>query len=70
VSGVDATKDALAALQSGDMDITVFQDAAGQGRGAVDTALRLIRGEATDKKVYIPFQLVTADNVGDFLSAN
>jgi len=70
VSGVDATQDALAALQSGDLDITVFQDAAGQGRGAVDTALRLIRGEATDKKVYIPFQLVTADNVGDFLSAN
>ncbi len=70
VSGVDATQDALAALQAGDLDITVFQDAAGQGRGAVDTALRLIRGEDTDKKVYIPFQLVIADNVGDFLSAN
>jgi len=70
VSGVDATQDALAAMQAGDLDITVFQDAAGQGRGAVDTALRLVRGEATDQKVYIPFLLVTPDNVADFLSAN
>ena len=31
VGGVDATQDALAAMQAGDLDVTVFQDAAGQG---------------------------------------
>ena len=31
VGGVDATQDALQAMQAGDLDVTVFQDAAGQG---------------------------------------
>jgi len=70
VGGVDATQDALLAMQAGDLDVTVFQDAAGQGSGAVDAALKLARGEAVDQKVYIPFKLVTPANVGDFLSKN
>ena len=70
VGGVDATQDALAAMQAGDLDATVFQDAAGQGSGALDAALSLVRGEAVDQKVYIPFQLVTPDNIADYMSAN
>ena len=70
VGGVDATQDALAAMQAGELDATVFQDAAGQGAGALDAALKLAKGEAVDKKVYIPFQLVTPANIGDFLKKN
>ncbi len=70
VGGVDATQDALAAMQAGDLDVTVFQDAAGQGSGAVDAAVKLSKGEAVDQKVYIPFQLVTAGNVADYLAKN
>jgi len=70
VSGVDATQDALAAMQAGDLDITVFQDAAGQGAGALDAAIKLSKGEAVEQKVYIPFQLVTPANIGDFLAKN
>jgi inositol transport system substrate-binding protein len=70
VGGVDATQDALAAMQAGDLDVTVFQDAAGQGAGALDAALKLAAGEAVDQKVYIPFQLVTAANVADYLAKN
>ncbi len=70
VAGVDATQDALAAMQAGDLDVTVFQDAAGQGSGSLDAALALARGEAVEQKVYIPFQLVTPANIGDYLSAN
>lgn len=70
VGGVDATQDGLAALQSGDLDATVFQDAKGQGAGALDTALKIAKGEAVESKVYIPFQLVTNDNIGDFTSKN
>ena len=36
VGGIDATQDALASMKSGDLKVTVFQDAAGQGKGAVD----------------------------------
>ena len=70
VGGVDATQDALVAMQAGELDVTVFQDAFGQGRGSVDTAIALVNGEDVDQKVYIPFQLVTPDNVADFLSKN
>ncbi len=70
VGGVDATQDALAAMQAGDLDVTVFQDAAGQGAGALDAAIKLSKGEAVDQKVYIPFQLVTPANIGDYLKKN
>lgn len=70
VTGVDATQDALVAMQQGDLDVTVFQDAAGQGAGALDAALRLAKGEDVDQKVYIPFQLVTPGNIDNFLSKN
>ena len=70
VGGVDATQDALVAMQAGDLDVTVFQDANGQGAGSVDTAIALVNGEEVDQKVYIPFKLVTPDNVADFLDKN
>lgn len=68
VGGVDATPDALVAMQAGEMDVTVFQDLAGQGAGSIDTALALAAGEDVDKTVFIPFKLVTPENVGDFLN--
>ncbi|MEW9614425.1 sugar ABC transporter substrate-binding protein [Shinella sp. S4-D37] len=70
VAGIDATQDALAAMAAGDLDVTVFQDAAGQGKGSVDAALKLAKGEKVDTKVYIPFQLVTPANIADFQSKN
>ncbi|HSF91213.1 MAG TPA: substrate-binding domain-containing protein [Paracoccaceae bacterium] len=70
VGGVDASQDALVAMQAGDLDVTVFQDAYGQGRGSVDTAVALVNGEAVDQKVYIPFKLVTPANMDEFLSKN
>ncbi|ESY46402.1 sugar ABC transporter substrate-binding protein [Mesorhizobium sp. RSR380A] len=70
VGGVDATQDALAAMQAGDLDATVFQDAAGQGAGALDAALKLAKGEKVEHKVYVPFQLVTPANIDKFLKKN
>lgn len=70
VGGVDATQDALAAMQAGELDVTVFQDAAGQGKGALDAALALARGESVEQKVYVPFQLVTPANINDYLNQN
>ena len=70
VVGVDATQDALVAMQAGELDATVFQDAFGQGSGSVDAALALARGEDVPRLVWIPFQLVTPDNMGDFLDKN
>ena len=70
VGGVDASQDALVTMQAGDYDVTVFQDAFGQGAGSVNTAIALAKGEDVDQKVYIPFKLVTPDNMADFLDKN
>jgi inositol transport system substrate-binding protein len=70
VGGVDATQDALASMQAGDLKVTVFQDAAGQGEGAVDAALKLAKGEKVEKKTFVPFQLVTPANAKDFVKKN
>jgi len=70
VVGVDATQDALVSMSSGDLDATVFQDAAGQGAGSLDTALRLARGEEVDRAVFIPFKLVTPANMDEYLDKN
>ena len=68
VASVDAIADALQAVKDGRLDATVFQDARGQGGTAIETAVRLARGEPCDAQVFIPFQLVTAKNVDDFLA--
>ena len=70
VGGIDATQEALAYMKAGDLDITVFQDAAGQGGGAVATAMKLAKGETVEPKVWIPFQLVTPANMDQFASKN
>jgi inositol transport system substrate-binding protein len=70
IGGVDATQEALASMKAGDLKVTVFQDAAGQGKGALDTALALAKGGKVDKVVSVPFKLVTPDIVDQFLSKN
>jgi inositol transport system substrate-binding protein len=70
VGGVDATQDALKAMQDGDLDVTVFQNAAAQGGGAIDAAIRLAKGEKLGKVVWVPFELVTPANINNYLKKN
>lgn len=67
VVGIDAIADALIAVSEERLDCTVYQDAGGQGAAAVDAALKLCKGEEVEKEILIPFQLVTNDNVDEFL---
>jgi ABC-type sugar transport system substrate-binding protein len=70
VGGVDATQEALAAMKAGDLDVTVFQNAKAQGEGALQAALKLAAGETVDRKVYVPFELVTPANMDQYMSKN
>lgn len=70
VGGVDATQDALASMKAGDLKVTVFQNAAGQGKGAVDTALALASGKTVDRWIKIPFELVTPENLDKYAKKN
>ncbi|TIU20187.1 MAG: rhizopine-binding protein, partial [Mesorhizobium sp.] len=49
---------------------TVFQDAVGQGKGSIDAALKLSKGEPLERKLYIPFVLVTKENIAEFQGKN
>lgn len=70
IGGVDATQDALAALKAGDLDVTVYQSAKGQGEGSLDTVLKIAKGEAFEPMVHVPFELVTPENLDQYLSKN
>ena len=70
VAGIDATQDALAAMKAGELDVSVFQNAAGQGKGAVDTALKLANGEQVESFVWVPFELVTPANMDKYVTKN
>ncbi len=67
VVSVDAIADALQAVKDGRLDATVFQDARGQANAALDTTMHILRHEPFAPEVFIPFQLVTRENVAQFL---
>lgn len=66
VVGVDATPDALTSVGKGELAATVFQDAAGQGGGGVEVAMKAAKGEKVTKETWIPFKLVTPENLSQF----
>lgn len=70
VAGIDATRDAMVSMKAGELKVTVFQNAAAQGAGSVDAALKLVKGQKVDKFVNIPFELVTPENLAQYASKN
>lgn len=67
VMGVDAIPAALEAIKAGRMAGTVLQDAVSQGRGGVEIALRALKGEAQAQNFILPSELVTRENVDQFM---
>ena len=71
VVGIDATDVGCQAVKDGDMLCTVFQDPAAQGGGTIECAVGLATGQPVenlkDNYYNIVPQLVTIDNVDDFL---
>ena len=66
VVGIDAIADALTLVESGELIGTVYQDAVGQGAGAVEAAVRAVNGENLEKETLIPYKLVTVENLDEF----
>ena len=68
VGGVDASPDALQEMDKGRLDVTVFQNAKGQGEGGIKVAIALARGESVEKYTWIPFELVTPENYKEYMN--
>ncbi|HMN29472.1 MAG TPA: sugar ABC transporter substrate-binding protein [Caldilineaceae bacterium] len=67
VGGVDASPDALAEMDKGRLNVTVFQNAKGQGEGGIKAAIALARGEKVEQITWIPYELVTPENYKDYM---
>lgn len=67
VVGIDAIPEALRAVKAGRMAGTVLQDPVLQGKGAVEIAVRAIKGESQTQSVILPSEIVTRENVDQFL---
>jgi inositol transport system substrate-binding protein len=68
IGGVDATRDALSEMEKGNLAVTVFQDAKGQGKAVVDSLQKLLKKEKFESPyVYVPFELVTKENYKEYL---
>jgi inositol transport system substrate-binding protein len=67
VVSIDAIPDALQAVKKGTLDATVYQNAKKQGGTAIEIAVKAARGQAFEKEVLIPFELVTKENLSGFL---
>jgi ribose transport system substrate-binding protein len=63
VIGFDALDDAKKAIAAGTMDASVAQFPAEMGRAAVESAVKVIRGEALPADINVKLALVTKDNV-------
>lgn len=70
VAGIDATPDALASMKAGELKVTVFQNAMGQGQGSLDAAVKLIKKQPVDRFVNVPFELVTPENLSKYSGKN
>lgn len=67
IVGVDATPNAVESVKEGGMAATVLQDAQEQASKTMEVAYKIAKGETVEKEYIVPFQLITADNVDDFL---
>lgn len=66
--GIDGITDAVAAIQSGNMIASDFQNAEGQMIGAIETAVKAIKGEQVEKFYWIPFEMITPENAAEYVN--
>jgi len=71
VGGVDGSADALASMDKGELNNTVFQDPTGQGQGAIEAAYLAVLKKANPRVVNdyinIPFLPITKANYKTFM---
>ena len=67
VVGVDATREAVGAVESGKLAADIAMHPEALGRGAVEAAIKAARGQPVDRKIDTGETLVTRENAAEFL---
>lgn len=65
VIGFNGTREAFDAIRAGRMHATILQDAAAQGRLAVEAAARFLDGESLPTEMFTELPVIKASNVDD-----
>ncbi|NMX59494.1 sugar ABC transporter substrate-binding protein [Pseudomonas sp. WS 5146] len=66
IIGIDGLPDGLAAIKRGMLTASVFQDPKAQATQAVESAIRMIKGEPIESEVWVPFELIKLEQVAVF----
>jgi len=66
--GVDGITDAVTAIQNGDMIASDFQNAEAQMIKAIEVAVAAANGEEVEDFYWIPFEMITPENVEDYVN--
>ncbi|MBD8204403.1 MULTISPECIES: sugar ABC transporter substrate-binding protein [Pseudomonas syringae group] len=66
IVGIDGLPDGLAAIKRGMLVASVFQDPKAQAASAMQSAIKMIKGEPVTADVWVPFQLITPENLATF----
>jgi inositol transport system substrate-binding protein len=66
IVGIDGLPDGLAAIKRGMLVASVFQDPKAQATVALQAAIKMIKGEPGETDVWVPFQLITPEQVALF----
>jgi ribose transport system substrate-binding protein len=67
IVGVDATREAVTAVQAGKMSADISMHPEALGRGAVEAAIKAARGQAVEKRIDTGAALVTRENAAEYL---
>lgn len=65
VAGIDGVRDATNSIKAGGLAASVLQDSGAQGQGALELAMRIVRGENPPQLNLLPVQVITPDNVDE-----
>ncbi len=66
IVGIDGLPDGLAAVKRGMLAASVFQDPKAQASKAVESAIKMIKGEPIESEVWVPFELIKPEQVAVF----
>ncbi len=78
IVGIDGLKDALNAIDKGEMTMSVYQSTEAQADGALHAAMNMLEGkdildgtsytksDESEFLIYAPFELITKDNLADY----
>lgn len=67
ITGTDGNKDALQAIKQGELTMSLVFDLRQAGRLAVEVADNHLKGQPTQKRIDLPINFVTKDNVDQFI---